>query len=56
MTYSARLLPVLAAAPAAVITAQSEAGEEIAYGRQSISPTVDTFIATAQKAIASQAS
>ena len=55
MTYPARALPVLPAASAAVITAQIEAGQQIAYGRQSIAQAVDTFMSTAQKAIASQA-
>jgi multiple sugar transport system substrate-binding protein len=56
MTLPARPLPVLPAASAAVITAQIEAGQQIAYGRQSISQAVDTFMSTAQKAIATPAS
>jgi hypothetical protein len=56
MTLPARPLPVLPAASGAVITAQIEAGQQIAYGRQSISQAVDTFMSTAQKAIATPAS
>src|SRR5579859_762625 len=52
MTYPARALPVLPAASAAVITAQIEAGQQIAYGRQSVSQAVDAFMSTAKKAVA----
>jgi len=51
MTYPARPLPVLPQASAAIITAQMEASQQVAYGRQSVSQAVDTFMATARKAI-----
>jgi multiple sugar transport system substrate-binding protein len=54
MTYAARPLPVLPSASAAVITAQIEAGQQIAYGRQSVSQAVDTFMSTANKAISAK--
>jgi multiple sugar transport system substrate-binding protein len=54
MTYPARPLPVLPSASAAVITAQIEAGQQIAYERQSVSQAVDTFMSTARKAIATK--
>jgi multiple sugar transport system substrate-binding protein len=52
MTYPARPLPVLPAASAAVITAQADAGQQVAYGRQSVSQAVDTFMAAARRALA----
>jgi multiple sugar transport system substrate-binding protein len=51
MTYPARPLPVLPQASAAVVTAQADASQQVAYGRQSVSQAVDTFMATARKAI-----
>ena len=51
MTYPARPLPVLPQASAAVITAQMEASQQVAYGRQSVSQAVATFMDTARKAI-----
>jgi multiple sugar transport system substrate-binding protein len=54
MTYPARPLPVLPSASAAVITAQIEAGQQIAYERQSVSQAVDAFMSTAKKAIATK--
>jgi multiple sugar transport system substrate-binding protein len=51
MTYPARPLPVLPQASAAVVTAQMEASQQVAYGRQSVSQAVDSFMATAKKAI-----
>jgi hypothetical protein len=50
MTYPARPLAVLPQASAAVITAQMEAGQQVAYGKQSVSQAVDAFMATARKA------
>ncbi|HEV7666125.1 MAG TPA: extracellular solute-binding protein, partial [Chloroflexota bacterium] len=52
MTYPARALPVLPAASGAIITAQIEAGQQVAYGRQSVTQAVDAFMSTARKAIA----
>jgi len=54
MTYPARPLPVLPSASAAIITAQIEAGQQIAYERQSVSQAVDGFMSTARKAIATK--
>lgn len=51
MTFPARALPVLPAASAAVITAQMEASQQVAYGKQSVSQAVDAFMAAARKAI-----
>jgi hypothetical protein len=51
MTYPARSLPVLPAASGAVITAQAEAGQQVAYGRQSVSQAVDAFMSAARKAL-----
>jgi multiple sugar transport system substrate-binding protein len=51
MAYPARPLPVLPQASAAVITAQMEASQQVAFGRQSVSQAVDTFMSTARKAI-----
>ena len=51
MTYPARPLPVLPQASAAVVTGQMEASQQVAYGRQSVTQAVDTFMATARKAI-----
>ena len=51
MTYPARGLPVLPAASAAVITAQAEAGQQVAFGKQSVSQAVDAFMAAARRAI-----
>jgi len=50
MTYPARPLPVLPQASAAVIQAQIEAGQQVAFGKQSVSQAVDAFMATARKA------
>jgi hypothetical protein len=50
MNYPARPLPVLPPASAAVVTAQIEAGQQVAYRRQSVSQAVDGFMATARKA------
>jgi len=50
MTYPARPLPVLPQASAAVITAQMEASQQVAYGKASVSQAVDAFMATARKA------
>jgi pectin-derived oligosaccharide transport system substrate-binding protein len=50
MTYPARPLPVLPQASAAVINAQIEAGQQVAFGRQSVSQAVDAFMAAAKKA------
>jgi hypothetical protein len=55
MNYPARPLPVLPAASAAVVTAQIEAGQQVAYRRQSVSQAVDGFMATARKAINTKA-
>jgi multiple sugar transport system substrate-binding protein len=52
MAYPARALPVLPQASAAVVTAQMEASQQVAFGRQSVSQAVDTFMAAARKAIA----
>jgi multiple sugar transport system substrate-binding protein len=51
MTYPARPLPVLPQASAAVVTAQMEASQQVAYGRQTVPQAVDAFMATAKKAI-----
>jgi multiple sugar transport system substrate-binding protein len=51
MTYPARPLPVLPQASAAVITAQMETSQQVAYGRQTVPQAVDAFMATAKKAI-----
>jgi len=51
MTYPARALPVLPAASGAVITAQAEAGQQVAYGRQSVPQAVDAFMSAARKAL-----
>src|SRR6266568_4027052 len=45
MTYAARPLPVLPQASAAVITAQMETSQQVAYGRQSVTQAVDAFMA-----------
>jgi multiple sugar transport system substrate-binding protein len=50
MTYPARALPVLPQASAAVIQAQIDTGQQVAFGKQSVSQAVDTFMATAKKA------
>jgi multiple sugar transport system substrate-binding protein len=50
MTYPARPLPVLPQSSAAVIQAQIDAGQQVAFGKQSVSQAVDTFMATAKKA------
>jgi pectin-derived oligosaccharide transport system substrate-binding protein len=50
MTYPARPLPVLPQASAAVIQAQIDAGQQVAFGKQSVSQAVDAFMATAKKA------
>jgi multiple sugar transport system substrate-binding protein len=52
MTYPARGLPVLPAASAAIVTAQADAGQQVAFGKASVSQAVDTFMATARRAIA----
>ena len=52
MTYPARGLPVLPAASAAVIKAQSDASQQVAFGKQSVSQAVDAFMSEARKAIA----
>jgi multiple sugar transport system substrate-binding protein len=52
MTYPARPLPVLPAASAAIVTAQADAGQQVAFGKASVSQAVDTFMATARRAIA----
>jgi multiple sugar transport system substrate-binding protein len=52
MTYKARPLPVLPAASAAIVTAQADAGQQVAFGKASVSQAVDTFMATARRAIA----
>ena len=49
MTYPARPLPVLPQASAAVVTAQMEASQQVAYGQQSVSQAVDAFMAAAQQ-------
>jgi multiple sugar transport system substrate-binding protein len=54
MTYPARSLPVLPTASASVISAQAEAGQQIAYGRQSVSQAVDAFMSTANKAVSAK--
>ena len=51
MTYPTRPLPVLPQASAAVVTAQAEASQQVAYGRQTVTQAVDTFMANARKAI-----
>jgi len=51
MAFPARPLPVLPQASAAVVTAQMEASQQVAYGRQSVSEAVATFMTTARKAI-----
>ena len=51
MTYPARGLPVLPAASAAVVTAQAEAGQQVAFGKASVSQAVDGFMAAARRAI-----
>ena len=48
------VLKTAALASAAVITAQIEAGQQIAYGRQSVSQAVDAFMSTAKKAVATK--
>jgi multiple sugar transport system substrate-binding protein len=53
MTYPARGLPVLPAASAAVIQAQADAGQQVAFGKASVSQAVDTFMAAARRAIQS---
>jgi multiple sugar transport system substrate-binding protein len=52
MTYPARGLPVLPAASAAIIKAQADAGQQVAFGKQSVSQAVDAFMSEARKAIA----
>jgi multiple sugar transport system substrate-binding protein len=52
MTYPARGLPVLPAASGAIVTAQADAGQQVAFGKASVSQAVDTFMATARRAIA----
>ena len=52
MTYPSRGLPVLPAASAAIVKAQSDAGQQVAFGKASVSEAVDTFMATARRAIA----
>jgi multiple sugar transport system substrate-binding protein len=52
MTYPSRGLPVLPAASAAVVKAQADAGQQVAFGKASVSEAVDTFMATARRAIA----
>lgn len=54
MGYPARPLPVLPPASGAIITAQIEAGQQIAFGRQTVSQAVDAFMSAAQKAINSK--
>src|SRR5262249_35298485 len=51
MSYPARPLPVLPQASAAVVTAQMEASQQVAFERHSVSQAVDTFMATARMAI-----
>jgi hypothetical protein len=55
MTHPARPLPVLPGASAAVITAQMEAGQQIAFGRQTVTQAVDAFMSAANKAISTRA-
>jgi hypothetical protein len=52
MTYPARPLPVLPAASGAVIQAQMDASQQVAYGRQTVPQAVDAFMTAAQKALA----
>src|SRR5260221_2122708 len=51
MTSPPRWMPHLPQASAAVVTGQMEASQQVAYGRQSVTQAVDTFMATARKAI-----
>ncbi|MCC6178740.1 MAG: hypothetical protein IT305_25825 [Chloroflexi bacterium] len=51
MTYPSRGLPVLPAASAAIVKAQSDAGQQVAFGKASVSEAVDTFMAAARRAI-----
>jgi len=51
MTYPARPLPILPAASTAIVKAQSDAGQKVAYGKAPISQAVDEFMAEARKAI-----
>lgn len=51
MTYPARPLPVLPSTSAAIIKAQIDAGQQVAFGRQSVSQAVTDFMAAANKII-----
>ena len=52
MAYPARGLPVLPAASAAIVTAQADAGQQVAFGKASVSQAVDAFMSAARRAIA----
>lgn len=54
MTYPARPLPVLPSTSGAIIKAQSEAGQQVAFGRQSASQAAAAFIMAANKIIAAK--
>jgi hypothetical protein len=51
MAYPARPLPVLPQASAAIVTAQMEASQQVAYSKQSVAQAVDAFMSVARKAI-----
>ena len=51
MTYSARPLPVLPDGSGAVIQAQTDASQKVAYGQLGISEAVDAFMTAAKKAL-----
>jgi hypothetical protein len=51
MTYPSRPLPVLPDASGQVIQAQTDASQQVAYGRQSIPEAVSAFMAAANKAL-----
>jgi multiple sugar transport system substrate-binding protein len=52
MTYPARGLPVLPPASGAIVQAQTDASQQVAFGKASVSQAVDTFMAAAKRAIA----
>ncbi|MFN8635743.1 MAG: extracellular solute-binding protein [Chloroflexota bacterium] len=52
MTYPARPLPVLPAASTVIVKAQSDAGQRVAYGKETVSQAAASFMAEAKKAIA----
>jgi len=54
MTYPARPLPVLPNASGDIIKAQIDAGQQVAFGRQSVSQAVSDFMAAANKIISAK--